>query len=111
MALEEVVHSTRLTRDIFRQLPALKMMTNKSGRSPYFEDNKMDRWFPKGDLPEVQDQTFIEEQITGLCGSLVDLQAKEARKLVMYPRLSLSISHPRKMCHARIVSALSLLNE
>lgn len=53
MALEEVVHSTRLTRDIFRQLPALKMMTNKSGRSPYFEDNKMDRWFPKGDLPEV----------------------------------------------------------
>ncbi|CAD6572877.1 MAG: hypothetical protein ASARMPREDX12_005527 [Alectoria sarmentosa] len=47
------------------------------------EDNTMDRCFLIEDLPDEWDQNFVEEQITGLCGSLIDLRGKEAGKPIM----------------------------
>lgn len=47
------------------------------------EDNTMAKHFPKEDLPDEWHHTFVEEQITGLCGLLIDLRGKEAGKPIM----------------------------
>lgn len=47
------------------------------------EDSTMAKHSPKEDLPDEWDHTFVEEQITGLCGSLIDLRGKETGKPIM----------------------------
>lgn len=72
---------------------ALKMTKNENGRSPYFQDSITEKCFPRGELSNAWDQTFVEEQMTGLCGSLIGLEAQETRKLTMYQRVCLSTSN------------------
>ena len=41
-------------------------------------DEAVDDWFPQDDLPETWDEDYIDEQIVGVCGSLIDIRGGEA---------------------------------
>ena len=46
------------------------------------DDESLDKWLPQDDLPEAWDENYADEQITGLCGSLIDIRDGEAGDLV-----------------------------
>ena len=41
-------------------------------------DEAVDDWFPQDDLPETWDEDYTDEQIVGVCGSLIDIRGGEA---------------------------------
>ena len=46
-------------------------------------DEAVDDWFPQDDLPETCDEDYRDEQIMGVCGSLIDIRrGEEAGNLV-----------------------------
>lgn len=46
------------------------------------DDESLDKWLSQDDLPEAWDEDYTDEQITGLCGSLIDIRGGEAGDLV-----------------------------
>ena len=46
------------------------------------DDESLDKWLPQDDLPEAWDEDYIDEQIVGLCGSLIDIRGGEAGCLI-----------------------------
>ena len=42
------------------------------------DDGSLDNWLPQDDLPETWDEDYIDEQIMGVCGSLIDIRGGEA---------------------------------
>ena len=42
------------------------------------DDEPLDRWLPQDDLPEAWDEDYTDEQIVGICGSLIDIRGGEA---------------------------------
>ena len=46
------------------------------------DDGSLDKWFPQDDLPETWDEDYTDEQIMGVCGSLIDIRGGEAGNLV-----------------------------
>ena len=42
------------------------------------DDESLDKWLPHDDLPEAWDEDYTDEQIVGVCGSLIDLRGGEA---------------------------------
>ena len=41
------------------------------------DDGSVDNWLPQDDLPESWDEDYTDEQIMGLCGSLIDIRGGE----------------------------------
>ena len=41
------------------------------------DDGSVDNWLPQDDLPETWDEDYTDEQIMGLCGSLIDIRGGE----------------------------------
>ena len=49
----------------------------------YVNDEAVDDWFPQDDLPETWDENYTDEQIMGVCGSLIEIRrGEEAGNLV-----------------------------
>ena len=48
------------------------------------DDGSLDNWFPQDDLPETWDEDYTNEQIMGVCGSLIDIRGGEAGNSVEY---------------------------
>lgn len=46
------------------------------------DDGSVDNWLPQDDLPETWDEDYTDEQIMGVCGSLIDIRGGEAGDLV-----------------------------
>ena len=46
------------------------------------DDRSVDNWLPQDDLPETWDEDYTDEQIMGVCGSLIDIRGGEASNLV-----------------------------
>ena len=42
------------------------------------DDESVDNWLPQDDLPETWDEDYTDEQIMGVCGSLIDIRGGEA---------------------------------
>ena len=42
------------------------------------DDESLDQWLPQDDLPETWDEDYTDEQIMGVCGSLVDIRDGKA---------------------------------
>ena len=42
------------------------------------DDGPLDNWLPQDDLPETWDEDYTDEQIMGVCGSLIDIRGGEA---------------------------------
>ena len=42
------------------------------------DDGSLHKWFPQDDLPETWDEDYTNEQIMGVCGSLIDIRGGEA---------------------------------
>ena len=42
------------------------------------DDESLDKWLPQDDLPEAWDEDYTDEQIMGVCGSLIDIRGGEA---------------------------------
>ena len=46
------------------------------------DDEPLDKWLSQDDLPEAWDEDYNDEQIAGVCGSLIDIRGEEAGSLV-----------------------------
>ena len=46
------------------------------------DDGSVDNWLPQDDLPETWDEDYTDEQIMGVCGSLIDIRGGEASNSV-----------------------------
>ncbi len=46
------------------------------------DDESLDKWLSQDDLPEAWDEDYTDEQISGVCGSLIDVRDGEAGSLV-----------------------------
>ena len=42
------------------------------------DDGLLDNWLPQDDLPETWDEDYTDEQIMGVCGSLIDIRGGES---------------------------------
>ena len=42
------------------------------------DEESLDKWLPQDDLPETWDEEYTDEQIMGLCGSLIDIRDGKA---------------------------------
>ena len=46
------------------------------------DNGSLGKWFPRDDLPETWDEDYTDEQIMGVCGSLIDIRGGEASNSV-----------------------------
>ena len=46
------------------------------------DEESLDKWLPQDDLPETWDEDYTDEQIMGVCGSLIDIRSGEAGCLI-----------------------------
>ena len=42
------------------------------------DEESLDKWLPQDDLPETWDEDYTDEQIMGVCGSLIDIRDEKA---------------------------------